>query len=189
MIVLLETICLSATRPFALSVFHGSSSQGKPKFQCLSPSKWDFSPFSEWPGCYFWWLAWWWQGRGGWSRSRRRWRAWRGARWRAWRGERGGGWLTGLDGVAANPLKPQLEGSRAFRGGPAKLRWDPTQSLTYLKETQIKPSLVKIAVHCVFIHREVFEGPHSQEYWLTARTDRDWGNLNNQNSRYISVST
>ena len=139
-----------------------------------------FWPLSEWPGCYFWWPAWWWRGRGGGSRSTRRWRAWWGEMWRAWRGERGGDWPTGLDGGAAKPLKPLLEGSRAFRGGPAKLRWH------IFERDSIK---FKIAdVHFALIRREVFEGPHSQEYWSTAKTDKDWGNPSNQNSsRYIGI--
>ena len=83
-----------------------------------------FWPLSEWPGCYFWWPAWLWPRRGGGSRpAARRWRAWWRGRWRAWWRGRGGDWLTGLGGEPVNPLKLQSEGSRAFRGGSAKLRW------------------------------------------------------------------
>ena len=107
---------------FVLGFQFTSQSRGIPNFQ-WSSFKMRFSPiFRKWPGCFFWWPVWRWQGRGGGSRWTRRWRAWKKEMWRAWMGERGEDWLTGLDGGAAKPLRPQSEGSRAFRGGPAKLR-------------------------------------------------------------------
>ena len=47
-----------------------------------------------------------------------------------------------------------------------------TQSVTYLRGIQIL-SLHQLVITFAIICREVFEGPHSQEYWLTAKTDKD----------------